>query len=175
MEFEYKKNKILLNLIFGFLFLIFTIFISIMIIRKVVLNWNDFTVSKIIFALIAILIFSFLTYLFLGTAIIRNKYFKQNLKEEIKIDNQNQKIIIKDKLNKTQTEIKFCDVKSAELYYSWNTNPFSSDLGFSLINIENREKPLIITQNNINQYHIYRAFKNKVTKNKSNFMNIFKE
>ena len=171
MEFEYNRNKILANLIYGFSFLIFTIFITIMIIRKLILEWNEFSLYKIIFALISIVLLSTLTFLFLGTALIRNKYFKQNLKEEVKLNKNERKIIVLNKLNNTKTEINFSDVTSVELHYSWNTNPFSSDLGYSKLNIRNKKNPIIITQNNINQYHIYRIFKNKVEKNKSSFMN----
>jgi|SRR5690554_4172285 len=173
MEFEYKKNKILANLIFGFIFLLFTIFITIMILRTMILDWSQFTNSKIVFGIASICLFSFLTYLYLGTAIVRHKYFQLNNKVEIKLDKQNQKIIILDKQNNNQTEINFENVKSVELYYSWNTNPFSSDLGYSKLNIEN-SNPIIVTQNNLNQYHIYKSFKNKVTKNKSNFLNTIK-
>lgn len=173
MEFEYKKYKILADLIFGILLLLFTILITSMILKTLILDWNQFTNSKIFFALASICLFSLLTYLYLGTAIVRNKYFQLNNKEEIKLDKKNQKIIILDKQNNKQTEINFKNVKSVELYYSWNTKLFSSDLGYSKLNIEN-SNPIIITQNNLNQYHIYKSFKNKVTKNKSNFLNTIK-
>lgn len=99
MEFDYKKNKILADLIVGFIFLLFTLFISILILRTLILEWNEFTNSKIVFAIISICLFSFLTYLYLGTAIVRYKYFKLNNKEEIKLDKLNEKIIVLDKLN----------------------------------------------------------------------------
>lgn len=168
MEFDYKKNKILADLIVGFIFLLFTLFISILILRTLILEWNEFTNSIIVFAIISICLFSFLTYLYLGTAIVRYKYFKLNNKEEIKLDKLDEKIIVLDKLNNKETEINFKNVKSVELYYSWNTNPFSSDLGYCKLNIEN-SNPIIVTQNNLNQYHIYKSFKNKVIKNKSKF------
>ncbi|MDH1881290.1 hypothetical protein [Empedobacter sp. GD03797] len=92
----------------------------------------------------------------------------------MKIDKLTKKIIITNKKNNSKTEIDFSEVESVELFYSWNTNLFSKDLGFSKINIKNHKKPLIITQNNINQYHIYKLFKNKVIKNKTKFMNNLK-
>ena len=52
MEFEYNKNKIQTDLIFGFIMLLFSGYITVMIIRKMYLNWNDFHFGKIIFALI---------------------------------------------------------------------------------------------------------------------------
>ena len=92
----------------------------------------------------------------------------------MKIDKLTKKIIITNKKNNSKTEIDFSEVESVELFYSWNTNLFSKDLGFSKINIKNHKKPLIITQNNINQYHIYKLFKNNVIKNKTKFMNHLK-
>ncbi|KAA2224492.1 hypothetical protein [Chryseobacterium sediminis] len=121
--------------------------------------------------IIPIFIFSFLTYLFLGTALIRRKYYLQNLKEEAKINILGQQIIIFDKQSRKEKEIDFSKVKAVELYYSWNSNAFSSDLGYSKIILENSEPPILITQNNIDQYHIYKIFKNKVTVNKSRFAN----
>ena len=145
-----------------------------MVLRKMILNWSEFTVSEITFAILSVSSFAFFTYLCFKAAIIRHKYFIHNLKEETKLDKQTEKIIVFNKLNKKQTEINFSDVNSVELFYSWNANPFSSDLGYSKLNIKNKENPLIITQNNINQYHIYKVFKNKITKNKSKFMNDIK-
>lgn len=171
MEFEYNRNKILTNLIYGYFFLFFTMFLIIMIIRKLVIEWNEIQTAKLLFSIIAILLFSTLTYLFLGTAIVRNKYYQKNLKETIQLDSDKEIIIINDNLKKTKEEIHFDDVISVELFYSWNTNSFSSDLGFSKLNIKNRDTPLIITQSNINQFHLYEKFKNRITMNKSKFMN----
>ena len=175
MEFEYKKSKILADLIYGYILLIFSIFITIMIIRKLVIDWDEIRATNLLlFIIIFIPLFPCITYLALGSAIIRNKYFKRNLEEQIELDIQKKIIIVNNILNKTRSEINFDDVISVELYYSWNTNPFSSDLGFSKLNIKNRDIPLIITQNNLNQFHIYKTFRNRVTKNKSNFMNDIK-
>ena len=174
MEFEYKKSKILADLLFGFLFLIFTVFISILILNAMINNWNEYQAQNILFSVISIVLFSVLTYLFLGSAIIRNKYYKLNLKEEIKIDSKNKKIIVVHKLNLLQKEIHFNDIKSVELYYSWNTHPFSSDLGYSKLNLFSQENAIIITQNKLSQSKIYNLFKSKVIKNKSNFMNSLK-
>lgn len=173
MEFEYKKSKIVLDLLFGYLFLLFTIFISVMIARTNIINWNEFHTQKILLSLISITLFSFLAYLILGAALIRNTYYKQNLKEEIKIDAQKEKIVVINKLNLTEIEIQFDEIEAVELYYSWNTNSFSSDLGYSKLNLYKKEYSIIITQNILNQYKINKIFKNKVVKNKSNFMNSF--
>ncbi|RXM38013.1 hypothetical protein BOQ62_20235 [Chryseobacterium sp. CH21] len=171
MEFEYKKNKILGNLILGYLYLIFTVFISIAIVRKMMLEWNGISLSKIFPFIITVFLFSFLTYLFLGTALIRKKYYLHNLKEESRIDIVKQQIIVFDKQSRKEKKIDFNKIKAVELYYSWNSNEFSSDLGYTKIVIENNAEPVLITQNNINQYYIYKAFKNKVTVNKSRFAN----
>ncbi|EFK32937.1 Uncharacterised protein [Chryseobacterium gleum] len=171
MEFEYKKNKILGNLILGYFYLCFTIFITVMILRNISREWNTLSLSKIFSSTIPVFLFSFLTYLFLGTALIRRKYYLQNLKEEAKIDPLEKQIIILDKQSRKERRIDFNKVKAVELYYSWNSNAFSSDLGYSKIVLEDNAKPVLITQNNINQYYIYKAFKNKVTVNKSRFAN----
>ncbi len=117
------------------------------------------------------LFFSFLTYLFLGTALIRRKYYLQNLREEIKINMLEKQIVLFNKENGTERKIDFSMIKEVELYYSWNSNPFSSDLGYSKIMVKNNEAPVLITRSNINQDQIYKAFKNKVTVNKSRFIN----
>lgn len=171
MEFEYKKNKILGNLILGYFYLCFTIFITVMILRNISREWNTLSLSKIFSSIIPVFLFSFLTYLFLGTALIRRKYYLQNLKEEAKIDPLEKQIIVLDKQSRKGRRIDFNKVKAVELYYSWNSNAFSSDLGYSKIVLEDHAKPVLITQNNINQYYIYKAFKNKVTVNKSRFAN----
>ncbi|WP_026979015.1 hypothetical protein [Flavobacterium tegetincola] len=174
MEFGYKKSKILGDLLFGFLFLIFTIFISIMILQTMIINWNKSDTQQILFSIISIILFSFLTYLILRTAFIRNSYYRHNLKVEIKIDAQKKKIVVINKLNLSETEIQFDEIESVELYYSWNTNTFSSDLGYSKLNLFNNERSIIITQNNLNQSIIHKILKNKVVKNKSNFTNSLK-
>ena len=80
-------------------------------------------------------------------------------------------IIITNKLTRTNEEISFERVKKVELYYSWNANHFSSDLGYSKIFIDNTYEPIIITQNNINQFEIYELFKDKITKTIYRFAN----
>ncbi|MDQ1855439.1 hypothetical protein [Chryseobacterium sp. WLY505] len=171
MEFEYRKNKIVGNLILGYFYLCFTVFISGAIVRKMILNWNELSLSKIFSFAVPVLLFSFLTYLFLGTALIRKKYYLRNLREEAKIDPLEKQIIVLDKQSQKERKIDFDKIKAVELYYSWNSNAFSSDLGYSKIVIEDNAEPILITQNNINQYYIYKAFKNKVTVNKSKFAN----
>ncbi|PRB86665.1 hypothetical protein CQ022_10550 [Chryseobacterium culicis] len=136
-----------------------------------ILEWNDVSLSNIFSFTIPIFLFSFLTYLFLGTALIRRKYYLKNLREEVRIDPLEKQIIVLDKRSRKERKIDFEKIKAVELYYSWNSNAFSSDLGYSKIVIENNAEPILITQNNINQYHIYKAFKNKVTINKSRFVN----
>lgn len=174
MEFEYKKSKILLDLIFGYFFLAISIFISIMIVRKFIIDWNEIQITNVIFGLIFIFLFVVLNYQFLGIAIIRNSYYKKNLYETFSIDEIHKKIII-DKKSKNQIEkIDFENVESLELYYSWNVTTLSSDLGYSKLNLNNGNQSLIITQNNINQYQIYKLFKNRTVKNVSKFANVLK-
>ena len=173
MESEYKRNKIIFNLIYGYFFLSFTIFVSLMFLRKFLISPEYFNFSKIIFSCTAILLFSFLTFLFLGTALIRNKYYLSNLKYFIELDSEKKQIIFNNKENSKKRIIDFNLVKAVELYYSWNSNPFSSDLGYSKIILSDGNF-IFITQNNINQYHIHKAFKQKVTCNKNRFANVLK-
>jgi len=174
MEFEYKKSKIITNLILGYFFLFISLFITIMIIKKLIIEWNEIQLTKIIFVLIFILLLALLNYQFLGIAIIRNSYYKKNLSEKFRIDELDRKIII-DKKSENQIEkIDFEDVESLELYYSWNVTTLSTDLGYSKLNLKNSNESLIITQNNINQYHIYKLFKNKTVKKVFKFANILK-
>lgn len=174
MEFEYKKSKIFAYLMFGILFLTFTIFISIILLQTIISNWSEFDTQKILFSIISIILFSFLTYLTLRTAFIRNSYYKHNLRQKIKIDTIKRKITVINSLNLIETEVQFDEIESVELYYSWNTNTFSSDLGYSKLNLISQENSIIITQNKVNQYKIYKILKNKVVKNQSNFMNSLK-
>lgn len=173
MESEYKRSKIFFDLIYGCFFLAFTIFIFFMIIRKFIISSEYFNFSKIIFSFVTILLFSFLTFLFLGTALIRNQYYRNNLKYFIELDSEKNQIIFNDKENFKKKNLDFGLVKTVELYYSWNFQPFSSDLGYSKI-IFSDGNFVFVTQNNINQYHIYKVFKKKVTCNKNKFANALK-
>jgi hypothetical protein len=173
MESEYKKSKIFFNLICGYFFLSFTVFISFMIVRKFFISPDYFNTYKIIFAIVTVFLFSFLTLQFLGIALIRNQYYQNNLKYFIEIDKEKKLMIFHDKENLTKRLIDFSTVKAVELYYSWNSSPFSSDLGYSKI-IFLDGNSVFVTQNNINQYHIYKIFKKKVTVNKSKFVNALK-
>lgn len=173
MESEYKRNKIIFNLIYGYFFLGFTIVVSLMLLRKFLISPEYFNFSKIIFSFTAILLLSFLTFLFLRTSLIRKKYYQNNLKYFLELDNTNKVLIIHSEQKSISKYIHFDDVKSVELYYSWNTNPFSSDLGYSKIMLNNGDF-LFATQNNINQYHIYKAFKDRISVNKSRFSNSLK-
>lgn len=173
MEFKYKKSRISADLIFGVLFLIITVFIVVMISRKLILDWEEMKIFNLIFIISFVLILIVLNYQFLGIAMIKNSYYRLNLRQEVKLDLQNRNIILINKNNNTEKQIDFSRVKSVELYYSWNIAN-SSGLGYSKINIENSNKPIIVTQNNINQYHIYKAFKDKVIKNRSRYANRLK-
>lgn len=173
MESEYKKYTIFANLILGYFFLTFTGFISFMLVRKFILFPDDFSLSKITFACISILIFAILTASILLTALIRNQYYQNNLNYFLELDKTKKALIIHFKQNSNPKYVNFDEVKYVKLYYSWNTNPFSSDLGYSKI-ILNDGSFYFVTQNNINQYHIYRAFENKISVNKSRFANPLK-
>lgn len=144
-----------------------------MIVRKFILSPEYFSFPKITFTLIIISLFLMLTFLFLGTALIRKQYNQSNLKYFIELDSEKSQIIFNDKGNLKKRLIDFNLVKTVELYYSWNSQPFSSDLGYSKIILSDGSS-VFVTQNNINQYHLYKAFKKKVSCNKNRFANALK-
>ena len=64
-------------------------------------------------------------------------------------------------------------MKNVELYYSWNTNPFSSDLGYSKITLNDNSNVFLVSDT-INQWEIKTLFKTKVSIEKNRFMNKLK-
>lgn len=172
MGFNYKKSTIILDLLYGFFLLLFTIWISFWIIRKFILEWNETSLFKILFGSSFILLFILITYQYLGFGLIRRKYYLLNKIFNIEFDTKKSQIRITDKRNNKLEIIDFEDIKAVELYYSWNDTPFSSDLGYSKLILRN-DSPIIITQSNVNQYIISKALKSKVILNKSRFSNNF--
>ena len=172
MEFNYKKSAIILDLLYGLFLLLFTTWISFWVIRKSILEWNEMSLAKIIFSYTFILLFIFITYLNLGLALMRKKYYLLNKTFDTEFDTKKREIRITDKRNNKLKTIDFEEIKTVELYYSWNDTPFSSDLGYSKLILRN-DSPIIITQNNVNQYIISKALKSKVILNKSQFSNNF--
>lgn len=103
---------------------------------------------------------------------MRKKYYLLNKTFDTEFDTKKREIRITDKRNNKLKTIDFEEIKAVELYYSWNDTPFSSDLGYSKLILRN-DSPIIITQNNVNQYIISKALKSKVILNKSQFSNNF--
>ncbi len=101
------------------------------------------------------------------------EYRKSEKGINIKINNEDKQLVIKNTGNGKSEVINNDNVKSIELYYSWNTNPFSSDLGYSKIMLNNDSK-IFITQDKISQAEIKSLFRKKVKKEKSQFMNKLK-
>lgn len=171
MEYTYKKKDIFIDIIYGYFLLAFTIFLLVMVSRKMIIDWEDIKLPKILFAYSSVILFGLLTYQNLGVALIRKKYFLLNLEKEISLDLFRKQIIITNKINRTTEKVSFDRVNKVELYYSWNVHHFSSDLGYSKIFTDNINEPIIITQNNINQFEISKLFKDKITKTKYRFAN----
>lgn len=172
MDFSYKKRTITLNILYGLFFLLFTIWISFWVIRKFILEWDEISSLKIIFSSTFILLFILITYQYLSLALIRRKYYLLNKIFKIEFDTEKREIRITDKRNNNLKGFNFEDIKAVELYYSWNNTLFSSDLGYSKLILKN-DSSIIMTQNNVNQYIVYKAFKSKVILNKSRFANNF--
>jgi hypothetical protein len=162
---SFKNLGNLLNLGTGILFLGFSIFLTIKILQ--------ITSGKLTLAYISLIIFYCLSYLFLATALIRIQYRKSERGINVSINDIEKNISLKNNENGKSKVISNESVKSVELYYSWNTNPFSSDLGYSKITL-NDNSNIFITQNKVSQSEIKSLFRKKVTKEKSRFMNRMK-
>lgn len=159
-----KKRKLenLVNLCIGLITLFFSIFLSI----KAFQN----PPSNNYFYLIALLPFYWLSYLFLSTALIRISYFNFEKSNEIEINEINKEIIFLNKSTGKKRRISRELIEKIELFFSWNTNPFSSDLGYSKITLNDGTK-VFITQYMVPQADVRCLFKYKVKKVKHRFMN----
>ena len=73
MEYTYKKKEIFINIIYGYFLLAFTIFLLVMVSRKMIIDWENFKLPKILFAYSFVILFGVLTYQNLGVALIRKK------------------------------------------------------------------------------------------------------
>ena len=88
----------------------------------------------------------------------------------VRLDKAEKKISV---TTKGQEEIQITgdEVKEVELFYSWNTNPITSDLGYSKIKL-NDGRTIILTQLTIDQSIIKSMFRDKVVREKTRFMNM---
>ncbi len=155
----------ILTLGIGILIFSFSVFLTI----KIAQNSS----GNLTLALISLIGFYWLSYLFLATSLIRMEYRKSEQGIIILINNEEKQLIIKNTENGKSEVINNDLVKAVELYYSWNTNPFSSDLGYSKITLNNN-LDILITQDKVSQAEIKGLFRKKVIKEKSRFMNKLK-
>ncbi|MDO6600007.1 hypothetical protein [Tenacibaculum sp. 1_MG-2023] len=162
---NFKSLGNILDLGIGILFLGFSLFLTVKIVQ--------ITSGKLTLAYISLIIFYWLSYLFLSTALIRIQYRNSEKGIDILIDDVEKNLTLKNSKNGKTDIINNGLIKTVELYYSWNTNPFSSDLGYSKITLKNNSN-IFITQNKVNQSEIKSLFRKKVTKEKSRFMNRMK-
>jgi len=158
-----KKASLWFDIGIGILFSGFTIFIFIMI--SISESPNK------IFGYGFVALFGFISYLYLTTALYRKKY--REISEGIKANIVNGKLILINDRKNTNQEIENTNVKNVELYYSWNTNPFSSDLGYSKITLNDNSNVFLVSDT-INQWEIGTLFKTKVSIEKNRFMNKLK-
>ena len=98
MEYTYKKKEIFINIIYGYFLLAFTIFLLVMVSHKMIIDWENFKLPKILFAYSFVILFGVLTYQNLGVALIRKKYFLLNQEKEVSLDLLRKQIIITNKL-----------------------------------------------------------------------------
>jgi len=162
-KFILKKASLWFDIGIGIIFTGFTIFIFIMI--------SISNSPNKLFGYGFVALFGFISYLYLTTALYRKKYRK--ISDGIKVNIDNGKLILINDKKKTTQVIENPNVKNVELYYSWNTNPFSSDLGYSKITLNDNSNVFLISDT-INQWEIGSLFKTKVSIEKNRFMNKLK-
>ncbi|WP_378176681.1 hypothetical protein [Aquimarina sp. SS2-1] len=129
--------------------------------------------ENLILTLFALIVFYWLSYLFIASSLIRVNYRKSEQGIDILIDNAQKHLTYINNKKVEKDVITNESVKAIELYYSWNTHPFTSDLGYSKIILKD-DTNIFITQDKLSQYEIKSIFKNKVTKEKTQFMNRLK-
>lgn len=154
-----------LTLGIGILIFCFSVFLTIKIVQNSSVNLT--------LGIITVFVFYWLSYLFIATSLIRIEYKKLEQAVNVLINNEEKELIIENTENGKSEIINNELVQAVELYYSWNTNPFSSDLGYSKITLNNNSK-ILITQDKVSQAEIKSLFRRKVTKEKSRFMNKLK-
>lgn len=160
-----KNFENILTLVIGILTFIFSVSLTIKI------SQTDF--GNLTLTLIFLIVFYWLSYLFIATSLIRIQYRKSERAINVLINKDEKLLIIENTKNGESEVINNKLVKTVELYYSWNTNPFSSDLGYSKITLNN-DSNILITHNKVSQAEIKSLFRKKVIKEKSRFMNRLK-
>lgn len=162
------KNKNIENILtlgIGILMLLFSVYLSIHMVISKTENYG--------LALAMIGLFCCLSYLHITNSLIRFQYQRITKSNHVLVDTQEKHIIVSDiKSGKTIT-ITNETITAVALYYSWNSNPFSSDLGYSKIILQNNDT-VYITQSMVNQETIQSLFKTKVVHTKYRFMNRIK-
>jgi hypothetical protein len=162
------RTKINYTNLFGFL--VGLGFLSVTILLSIKTLQNDS--ANFIGQIIVLFGFSFLGYLFISTAICRFQYDKLENKRKVQVDINNKHLrIINSEHN--YVVLNRDNVDAVELYYSWNTNPFSSDLGFSKIFLKD-DSIEYITQCEIPQSEVKQIFGRIATEKKSKFKHYIK-
>jgi hypothetical protein len=163
-EYRYKEDRNLSNwfhLTAGALFVAFGIYLTIIFI---------ISPPERIWTYGFLVLWFFVSYINIQPPLYRIKYRAINKDLILTVDKQNRTLSLVNEKTGKQSFINRDNVKGIELYTSWNTNPISSDLGYSKI-ILNDNSAIILTSSLISQWEIKYLFKNKVTKEKSRFMN----
>ncbi|MCB0399882.1 MAG: hypothetical protein KDD26_09730 [Winogradskyella sp.] len=140
---------------------------------SVVLTIKSFNNNSNIFAIsLSLIVFYLLSYAFISTALCRFQHDRLESKRKVQINFNNKEIRISS-LGNNEIVLNRDNVEKAEIFYSWNTNPFSSDLGFSKIFLKNKSIQFI-TQNEIHQSHVKKVLGKLVTEKKSKFKHFIK-
>lgn len=113
------------------------------------------------------------SYLCLATAVYRLAYRKVSRDLSVTVDRMNKSLTLINHSDGTTRTIGRGDIKEVEIYHSWNTSPFSSDLGYSKLTLVDGSK-VFLTCSMVSQSTINNLFKTKVRKVRTRFMNKLK-
>jgi len=160
-----KKISNSFDLIMGLIFTGFAFWLTIMVIL------SDSTNKLIGYVFLAIWYTT--SYLCLSTALYRLRYEKVSQGLEVSVNRKNKNLTLLNHLEGTTQTIDKSIIKDIEVYYSWNTNPFSSDLGYSKVTLADNSK-VFLTSSVVGQSTVESLFKAKVSKVKTRFMNKLK-
>lgn len=160
-----KDYSLWFDLSIGVIFTGFAFFITVMIII------SD-SPNKLI-GYIFLPIWYLFTYLCIATAVYRLEYRKVSNDFSVTVDRKNKSLTLINNSDGTTQIIDKSVIKEVEVYHSWNTSPFSSDLGYSKLTMADDSK-VFLTRSMVNQSTVNNLFKPKVRKVRTRFMNKLK-
>lgn len=152
------------HLIIGAIFLVISIFILVRIV---------FTDQLTVFSFIAFAAMLFVALINIQPARGRFQYQFYDKDKIVHLNKSDKTILVKSVTSAKEIQLNTDNVKEVELYFSWNTMPITSDLGYSKIKLSD-EQTVVLTQMTIDQSIIKSLFHDKVIKEKTRFMKIIR-